>query len=56
MKRVIVTTKELIDVLVAAHTSLRTFSSTVPKENQCWTTFDDDVLKQISIILDKVER
>ena len=52
MKR---TREELIQLLKAAHTSLRAFSDTVPKDEQGWTTFDEDVRNAIEAALDAEE-
>jgi hypothetical protein len=45
--RLIASAPELLETLKHAHTSLRTFSKSVPKREQDWTFFDSDVLEAI---------
>lgn len=44
----------MLEALKHAHNSLRTFRN-VPKEEQEWTTFDDDVMKAIEAAIAKAE-
>ena len=45
----------LIDALIHAHQSLRTFSPAVPQDEQGWTSFDSDALTVIEEALEQVE-
>ena len=40
------------DLLIAVHTSLRTFRD-VPKEKQDWTSYDDIVISEIEKLLEE---
>lgn len=45
----------LIDALIYAHQSLRTFSPAVPQDEQGWTSFDSDALAVIEEALASLE-
>ena len=45
----------LIDALIHAHQSLRTFSPAVPQDEQGWTSFDSDALAVIEEALATLE-
>ena len=45
----------LIDALIHAHQSLRTFSPAVPQDEQGWTSFDSDALAVIEEALEQVK-
>jgi hypothetical protein len=46
---------KMLELLKATHSSLRTFSDYVPKEEQDWTAYDNDVLNSIEALLANLE-
>jgi hypothetical protein len=54
VKKCIENHDELVEALKHAHNSLRTFRN-VPKDEQEWTSIDDDTIKTIEQALAKAE-